>query len=330
MICCGIAGRRRAAGLIVVALVGASAVACGGEASRDGDPVLEMIPIAGGVSATPVAGRSGPIGGSVSVGGRAAPAAAGKGAAGQGVAGWLGGHAGAGGRAPDPAPMPQMVFLAGDSTVMTYTNSSIDQAGWGQFLGEQFVPDVRVDNRAIGGRTSRRFIEEGRLDSLLEAAHAGDYLLVQFGTNDSNKTATYDDGEPYFLDAASDFRMWIQRYIVAAREHELVPVLVSPPPRNSCRADRVSFNYSFGAYADAMRELATENDIAFVHLGMLTVAFLDEHNDCAWAREHFFLVRADGSVDGTHFQEEGASIMSDLLAGEIRALDLPLATYLRR
>ena len=109
------------------------------------------------------------------------------------------------------------VFVAGDSTVQTYVNSSIHQGGWGQFFDGYFVTQVTVDNRAIGGRTSRRFIEEGRLTTILSAARAGDWLFVQFGTNDSNQTATYDDGEPYYLAPATDFKTYMQMYIDGAR-----------------------------------------------------------------------------------------------------------------
>ena len=137
----------------------------------------------------------------------------------------------------------------------TYTNSSLHQGGWGQFLASYFTTKAKVDNRAIGGRTSRRFIEEGRLTDILDDARAGDYLFVQFGTNDSNKTATYDDGEPYYLAPDTDFKKYLQQYIDGAKAKAVIPVLVTPPPRNSCQSNGKTFNYSFGSYATAMYQL---------------------------------------------------------------------------
>ena len=221
------------------------------------------------------------------------------------------------------------VYVAGDSTVQTYANSSIHQAGWGQFFDSYFVTQVTVDNRAIGGRTSRRFIEEGRLTSILSAARAGDYLFVQFGTNDSNQTATYDDGEPYYLAPATDFKTWMQMYIDGAKGRGVTPVLVTPPPRNSCRSDGVSFNYSFTSYATAMKELGQTNSVAVVDLGARAVTYLNGKADCDWASANFFLVRADGSVDGTHFQETGANILAGLVVEGIGALALPLASFIK-
>jgi len=90
------------------------------------------------------------------------------------------------------------VFIAGDSTVSTYPDSASDQdqAGWGQMLHEQVRAGVKIENRAIGGRTARRFIDDGKLDEIWQDIHAGDYLLIQFGTNDSNKSASYmHDGQ---------------------------------------------------------------------------------------------------------------------------------------
>jgi len=59
------------------------------------------------------------------------------------------------------------IYIAGDSTVQTYNASYAPQAGWGQFLGQYFTSNVVIENRAIAGRSSRSFVEEGRLDSIL-------------------------------------------------------------------------------------------------------------------------------------------------------------------
>ena len=239
------------------------------------------------------------------------------------------GASGRGGGAGSGTLANVTVFVAGDSTVQTYVNSAIHQGGWGQFFDATFVAQVTVDNRAIGGRTSRRFIEEGRLTSILSAARTGDYLFVQFGTNDSNQTATYDDGEPYYLAPATDFKTYMQMYIDGAKGRGVTPVLVTPPPRNSCRSDGVSFNYSFTSYATAMKELGQTNGVTVVDLGARAVTYLNGKADCDWASANFFLIRADGTVDGTHFQEMGATILAGLVAQGVTESTLPLAAYVK-
>lgn len=84
----------------------------------------------------------------------------------------------------------------------------------------------------------------------------GDYLFVQFGTNDSNNNASavYTiDGETfqYFVDTET-FKVYLQEYIQVAREHSATPVLVTPTPRNSAYC---TGGNGTGAYAQATREL---------------------------------------------------------------------------
>jgi lysophospholipase L1-like esterase len=58
------------------------------------------------------------------------------------------------------------VYISSDSTVMTYPSSYAPQMGWGQKIADNFTQDVRFVNRAIGGRSSRSFVVEGRLDAI--------------------------------------------------------------------------------------------------------------------------------------------------------------------
>ena len=124
------------------------------------------------------------------------------------------------GHAPDNSATPT-IFLAGDSTVKTYEDAQYI-AGWGQFLDLFLDDSITVVNAAHGGRSSRSFINEGRLynidnanfsytfsqnggKSIEDCIKAGDFLFIQFGHNDdaskpSNYSTMYDRmvplGEP--------------------------------------------------------------------------------------------------------------------------------------
>ena len=102
----------------------------------------------------------------------------------------------------DPDRIP-VVFLAGDSTVKTYEDNQYI-GGWGQFLELFLGEEVIVKNAAHGGRSSRSFINEGRLydvpgssftfsqnggNSIGDELQAGDYLFIQFGHNDDDTKA---------------------------------------------------------------------------------------------------------------------------------------------
>ena len=119
---------------------------------------------------------------------------------------------------PDTDRTP-VIFLAGDSTVKTYDDGQYI-GGWGQFLDLFLDNKIIVKNAAHGGRSSRSFINEGRLydidgssytfsqnggNSIGDEIKEGDYLFIQFGHNDdasklSNYSTIYDRmvplGEP--------------------------------------------------------------------------------------------------------------------------------------
>lgn len=63
-----------------------------------------------------------------------------------------------------------VLYIIGDSTVKNGSGKGGDGLwGWGSFLHEYFkLNKIDVDNRAIGGRSSRTFITEGRWDDILK------------------------------------------------------------------------------------------------------------------------------------------------------------------
>lgn len=298
---------------------GAGPSAAGGSSSSGaagGSAGATTGPAAGG-SAGAAPGGAGGSGGSASSGGTPEPGSA--------------GAAGSGGSGGNNEPLgPVTVYIAGDSTVMTYpdTPSPTDQAGWGQMLHESFSDLVKIDNRAIGGRTARRFIDEGRLADILEDIQPGDYFLVQFGTNDGHKTATYEiNGQiiPYYLDPDTDFKKYLLEYIEGARAKQATPVLVTPPPRNSAYC---TGGNGTGAHAEAMRQLGKDKNVTVVDLNKKTVDHLKAICP-APTPEDVFLLRGDGTVDGTHFQENGARLLAGFVAQGIAESGIGLAAYLK-
>ena len=92
------------------------------------------------------------------------------------------------------------IYLAGDSTVKTY-DKQVFISGWGQFLDSFLSESIKVVNCSQGGRSSRMFINEGRLinikdenysysfpenngKSIEDCLNVGDYLFIQFCHND--------------------------------------------------------------------------------------------------------------------------------------------------
>src|SRR5882672_11069037 len=77
-------------------------------------------------------------------------------------------------------------YIIGDSTVRNGDGTGKNlQWGWGSLIADYFdTTAIDVRNHAIGGRSSRTFITEGRWDKILATLKKGDYVIMQFGHND--------------------------------------------------------------------------------------------------------------------------------------------------
>ena len=119
----------------------------------------------------------------------------------------------------DPA-LPT-IYVVGDSTAANQSRAPTIQ-GWGTPFREYFDPaKVNAVNAALGGRSSRTYLNEGHLDALLAKLKPGDTVLIQWGHNDAydiNETTgrgtLHGLGEETEELAASDNKVTHQHEIV--------------------------------------------------------------------------------------------------------------------
>lgn len=209
------------------------------------------------------------------------------------------------------------IYLCGDSTVMTYKASQAPQAGWGQFIANYFTTDVAFVNKAIGGRSTRTFYQEGRLDEILKVIQPNDYLFIQFGHNDaSNNAARYTSPE--------DYKTYLKKYIDAAKAKNAEPVLITPVGRLNYKNNE--FKNDFPTYCSAMKEVATEKNVKIIDLMSLSLAY---YKSIGYDKTYkLFLVSANGT-DYTHFTEAGAKEIAKIVADEIKKINLPLSKFVK-
>ncbi|GBG10408.1 rhamnogalacturonan acetylesterase [Paenibacillus agaridevorans] len=209
------------------------------------------------------------------------------------------------------------VFLAGDSTVQTYEPEHAPQAGWGQYIAEYFTKEVRFANRAIGGRSSKTFVEEGRLQTILEEIGKGDYLFVQMGHNDSTKSRPERYTEPF-----STYTSYLKMYIDGARSRGAIPVLITPVGR--LHYENGEFLNDFPDYCMAMKQLAAEENVLLADLMTESLAY---YSSVGYEEtKSFFMVSVNGT-DHTHFTEIGARRMAKLLADQLKSLRILPRVY---
>ncbi|WP_460523528.1 rhamnogalacturonan acetylesterase [Flindersiella endophytica] len=229
-----------------------------------------------------------------------------------------------------PTATGPTIYIASDSTAQTYSSAYEPQAGWGQMLNRYFTSDVTVTNRAIGGRSSRTFIQEGRLATILSQIQPGDYLFVQFGHNDASINI------PERYTSPADYKEYLRNdYIRGARAKGAIPVIVTPVSRLSYNTSTGQFNVSFPEYVNAAIAVAQEENAKLIDLSASSRAYLNSIGP-DYAKEVFLHTdpgeypnRPDGTADNTHFQKYGALQMARLVARGVSGLGVPLSGYVR-
>ena len=231
------------------------------------------------------------------------------------------------------------IYLAGDSTVCNYDSTKYPQAGWGQMIGNYFDSDhVTIDNRAIGGRSTKSFIDEARLEGIADDIQAGDYLFIQFAHNDQKPDAARSTAP------GSTYKDYLVEYIRVAREKGAYPVLVTSPQRRDFNSfGEFMGTVDLGAYYTAMREVATQYSVPLIDLAAEWGQIVSRAGSDG-AKKYYLFTRANdsrfnqtklaasdysgGVTDSTHFNEFGADYMASIIADEIDTLNLPIEAYL--
>ena len=199
------------------------------------------------------------------------------------------------------------ILLAGDSTVT-------DHAGWGGAIGEFFADHVEIANHAVGGRSSKSFIDEGRLEEAL--AENPDYMFIQFGHNDCPGKGPERETDP-----ASSYMGYLTLYVAAAREIGARPILVTPMTRRRFD-DTGKIKSILTPYADAVKRVGRELNVPVIDLHVRSVELFERLGDAGGSD-----LQPEG--DRTHFNAQGARVMAGIIAELLPEADAELAKSLR-
>lgn len=216
-----------------------------------------------------------------------------------------------------------VIYIAGDSTVMTYKSSYnlYPQQGWGGRLPDYFTTAVTWSNRAIGGRSTKSFIDEGKLASILSVILPGDYLFIQFGHNDGNSSVALH------TDPFTTYKTYLAQYIDGAVAKGAIPVLVTPVGRRNYNSSGAFIN-DFVDRCTAMQQLAVEKNCKIIDLNAKSIAFYNSIGAPATADVFLWLAVGqypnfpNGVSDNTHFQEYGAGQLARLMMNGIHEINL--------
>lgn len=239
---------------------------------------------------------------------------------------------------PEPAnPKLPSLYLVGDSTVRNGDGTGKGgQWGWGEPLHDFFDPaKINVVNRAIGGRSSRTYITEGRWQEVLDRLHPGDFILLQFGHNDGgplddtarargtlkgtgDESQEIDNPITHKHETVHTYGWYMDEYVREGRAKGATVIVCSLIPRKTWRDGHIARNTA--DYAGWAHEIATREHVPFIDLNEIIAREYDALGEAA--TEPMF---ADPH---THTSLEGAQLNARAVVTGLKLLHPdPLAKY---
>lgn len=213
------------------------------------------------------------------------------------------------------------IYWAGDSTVQYNDIKTYPQTGIGQVFHLFLKPEVKVLNFAKNGRSTKSFIDEGRLAAIEEQITEGDFLFIQFGHNDEKKADPARYTDPF-----GQYMVNLERFVNAARGKKAYPVLITPLERR-CFAEGNQLGVGeHSDYVAAMKQAAENLDVPLIDLysmsrEKLRKAGAEKTKD--WYMhlpKDVYPSHPEGLTDNTHLKYEGAVVYGGCIAAGLKKL----------
>ncbi len=215
------------------------------------------------------------------------------------------------------------IFYAGDSTAAQKRFNAYPETGMGQMLPLFLKPGMQVLNHAVNGRSTKSFIDEGRLDVIDSEIRPGDLLFIEFGHNDEK----INDPTRY-TEAFGSFSDNLKVFIDTARKHGATPLLMTAIERRGFD-ENGELKHSHGDYIEAVKRVAEQEKCAFTDMNALTRELIIKTGE--EESKKFFMNFGpgiyenypEGKSDNTHLRPEGAIAFARLIALEMKKLGSP-------
>lgn len=233
------------------------------------------------------------------------------------------------------------IFIAGDSTAATMDGSYSPREGWGQELHryirhhgktkvtkreepgyevgwyEYRMNSAVIENRATSGESTNSFRDTGKFDSILNKIKPGDFVLVQFSSNDCR------DNVPYKNTSVSKFKQNLRYFADGVKQRGGKCIFLSSVPRWRYTKGEKILSVAL-PYRRTMQKTAAECGIPFVDIGKITDEFFTVLGKEA-SREFYMVLPKKtysnypaGLTDISHFRIQGARKVAQIVASELQ------------
>ena len=222
------------------------------------------------------------------------------------------------------------IFMIGNSTMADkpYKDGNPEK-GWGQIFPLYFVEEVKIENHAVNGRSTKSFIDEGRWDSVINKVKSDDFVIMEFGHNDAKK-----EDPKRFADANTDYKWNLEKFINETLVKGGIPILATPIVRR--RFDEQGKFYDVhGDYPKVVRTLSENMNVYLLDLHKKSKEYIIK---LGAERSKIFYLHIDadeysslpeGKIDDTHLSPTGAFRICDFAADEIKLKIPQLANFLK-
>jgi lysophospholipase L1-like esterase len=242
-------------------------------------------------------------------------------------------------------PALPTLFIVGDSTARNQAD-----LGWGDHFAQFFDTKINIANRAMAGRSSRSYYNEGRWANVLAEMKPGDFVLIQMGHNDGgtdhpetdtkarasikglgDETVQYPLPKPYTTgplagqttETIHTYGWYIRKYIADTRAKKATPILLTLTIRNIWINDadgNPHIERDMG-FRDYEYQLAKDEQILLADMATVEADRLD-----ALGQEKTALLFP---IDHTHTSAEGAERNAESVVIALRNANSPLVAYLK-
>ncbi len=240
------------------------------------------------------------------------------------------------------------LFLIGDSTVKNGRDDGQKmgpdgQWGWGHYIHEYFdSTKLNIENDALGGTSSRSYMNMGLWDKVLAKIKPGDFVIMQFGHNDNgplddtarargtikgvgDEQKEIYNGISYMKkqEVVHSYGWYMRKYITDAKAKGATAIICSPIPRNDWKDGKSAGRNMTNNYGDWAKQVAQQTGAYFIDLNTMICDFYDQEGEAKVRATYFH-------ADHTHTIEAGAKVNTKFVIQGIKAYpDLQLNKYLK-
>lgn len=224
-----------------------------------------------------------------------------------------------------------VLYIIGDSTVKTGAGKGEnDMWGWGSYLPDHFdTTRIHIENHAIGGRSSRTFLTDGRWDKILPRLKKGDFVIMQFGHNDDwaindtlrargtikgigEEKEEIDNVITKKHEVVHTFGWYMRKYVTETQQKGATAIICSRVPGNSFENGKLKRKQDY--YPLWSAQVANQTGAFFIDLFELSGKVYEEMGTEKVKAEYFT------PKDNTHTNAAGAKLNAAKVVEGLKSL----------